>query len=57
MNHNLKNKVAIVAGASAGLGKAIALSLANEGVKVAISARNQNALKQMEKKVTTQKTS
>ena len=46
MNLNLENKVAIVTGASAGLGKAIALSLANEGVKIAISARNQNALKQ-----------
>lgn len=46
MNLNLENKVAIVTGASAGLGKAIALSLANEGVKVAISGRNQNALKQ-----------
>jgi 3-oxoacyl-[acyl-carrier protein] reductase len=44
MNLNLKNKVAIVTGGSAGLGKAIALSLANEGVHVAISGRNQNAL-------------
>ncbi len=46
MNLFLENKVAIVTGASAGLGKAIALGLANEGVKVAISARNQDALKQ-----------
>ena len=44
MNLNLKNKVAIVTGASFGLGKAIALSLANEGVNVEISSRNQNTL-------------
>ena len=45
MNLNLENKVAIVTGASSGLGKAIAFSLANEGAIVAISGRNQNELK------------
>jgi 3-oxoacyl-[acyl-carrier protein] reductase len=46
MNLNIENKVAIVTGASAGLGKAVAWSLANEGLKVAISGRNQNSLEQ-----------
>lgn len=41
MNLNREDKVAIVTGASAGLGKAIAISLANEGVRVGVSARNQ----------------
>lgn len=49
MNLDLENKVAIVTGASAGLGKSIAFSLANEGVKVAISGRNPNALEQTAK--------
>lgn len=44
MNLNLKNKVAIVTGASAGLGNSIALSLSNEGVSVAISGRNLDVL-------------
>jgi len=46
MNLNLENKVAIVTGASAGLGKAIASGLAHEGVSVAISARDQSELEQ-----------
>lgn len=51
MNLNIDNKVAIVTGASAGLGKAIAYSLAKEGVKVAISGRNQNTLEQTAKEI------
>jgi 3-oxoacyl-[acyl-carrier protein] reductase len=46
MNLGLEEKVAIVTGASAGLGKAIALSLANEGAAVAISGRKAEALNQ-----------
>ena len=45
MNLGIENKVAVITGASAGLGKAIAISLAKEGVKVAISARNEKKLK------------
>ena len=39
MDLNLKDKVALVTGASRGLGKAISLSLAAEGVKVAVNYR------------------
>ena len=44
MNLEIENKVAIITGASDGLGNAIAISLAKEGVKVAISARNEKKL-------------
>ena len=40
MDLGLKGKVAFVAGASKGLGKAIATELSLEGAKVAICARN-----------------
>lgn len=46
MHLGLKNKVALITGASAGLGKAIALELAREGVKVAISGRREKILNQ-----------
>ena len=39
MDLGLKNRVAIVAAASSGLGKAVALALAREGAKLAICAR------------------
>ena len=38
MDLNLKDKVALVAGGSLGLGRAVALLLSREGAKVAISA-------------------
>jgi len=41
MDLGLKNKVAIVAAASQGLGKAVALALAREGARVAICSRSQ----------------
>ncbi len=44
MDLGLKGKVAIVAAASKGLGKASALALAKEGVNVTICARNQTEL-------------
>jgi len=44
MNLDIKDKIALVTGASAGLGKAIAFSLAREGVKVAISGRRKEVL-------------
>ena len=40
MDLGLKNKVALVAGASKGLGKAVALGLAREGAQVAIFSRD-----------------
>lgn len=44
MDLGLEGKVAAVGGASTGLGKAIAWSLAREGARVAICARNQDRL-------------
>ncbi|NRG45874.1 SDR family oxidoreductase [Bacillus sp. CRN 9] len=44
MDLNLRGKVALVQASSQGLGKAIALQLAKEGVKVMISSRNEEKL-------------
>ncbi len=44
MDLGLQGKVAFVAGASKGLGKACALGFAREGVKVAICSRSQEAI-------------
>jgi len=41
----LKNKKAIITGGSRGLGKATALAFAKEGIDVAITGRNEKALK------------
>ena len=46
MDLGLKNRVAIVAASSQGLGKAVALGLAKEGTKVAMCARTQATLNQ-----------
>ena len=40
---DLTNKVAIITGSSKGIGKAIARGLAEQGAKVVISSRNQEA--------------
>lgn len=44
---NLKDKRALITGGSRGLGKAIALALANEGVHIAITGRNEKSLQEM----------
>ncbi len=45
MDLGLKNRVAIVAASSQGLGKAVAEGLAREGVKLALCARTESTLK------------
>ncbi|HNQ28298.1 MAG TPA: SDR family oxidoreductase, partial [Aquaticitalea sp.] len=47
MNLNLNNKNALVCGSTAGIGKATAIQLANEGAKVTLIARNEDKLKQV----------
>lgn len=47
MNLNLKNKNALVCGSTAGIGKATAIALANEGVNVTLVARNREKLKEV----------
>ena len=45
MDLGLRGKTALIGGASQGLGQAVALAFAREGVKVALSARNEKRLK------------
>jgi len=51
MNLDLKNKIALVTGASAGLGREIAFNLAREGAKVAISGRRKAQLNETAVKI------
>ncbi len=44
MNLGLRNSVAVVAGASSGLGKAVAFGLSSEGCKVSICSRNNETI-------------
>ena len=44
VNNNFKDKVAIITGSSGGIGKAIAISLAQQGSKVVINGRNSERL-------------
>lgn len=52
MDLGLKNKNAIVTGASKGIGKSIALTLAKEGVNLAICARKEHSLKKVQDELT-----
>lgn len=47
MDLQLKNKNALVCGSTAGIGKATAIALSNEGVNVTLVARNENKLKEV----------
>lgn len=51
MDLGLQNKVAIVTGASRGIGKGIALGLAREGCDVAICARGEEALQEAAREI------
>jgi NADP-dependent 3-hydroxy acid dehydrogenase YdfG len=47
----LKNKVAIITGASSGIGYATSLTLSKAGIKVAVGARRTERLKELEKQI------
>jgi len=47
----LKGKIAIITGASKGIGKAIAIALAEKGCNVVLNARNSSELKEVEKEI------
>lgn len=51
MDFGLKGKVAMVAGASRGLGFAVARALAAEGVRVSLSSRNEQAIADAGKRI------
>jgi NAD(P)-dependent dehydrogenase (short-subunit alcohol dehydrogenase family) len=51
MDLGLKDKVAIVTGSSRGIGRAIALALADEGCHVVLSARGEERLRETEAEV------
>lgn len=53
MNLDLKNKQAIVCGSTQGIGKAIALELANLGASVTLVARNEESLKKTKQELST----
>lgn len=52
MAGKLDNKVAVVTGASSGIGEATAIALAMEGAKVAVSARRSDRLESLVKRIT-----
>lgn len=52
MDLKLQGKTALVTGASVGIGRAIALALAAEGVTVALSARRRDKLEEVAAKIT-----
>ncbi len=55
MNIDLKNKRAVVCGSTQGIGKAVAVELANLGANVTLIARNEEALKKVKAELNTDK--
>lgn len=53
MDLNLKGKKALITGASKGIGRVIAVELANEGVDVAVTARSDKELESLRDELTT----
>ncbi|MER1987854.1 MAG: 3-ketoacyl-ACP reductase [Solibacillus sp.] len=51
MGQSLQGKVAVVTGAARGIGKAVAVAFAKEGVNVGIIARSEDALKQVAQEI------
>jgi len=51
MDLGLRDRAAIVTGSSRGIGKAIAYSLAREGAKVTICARNEDRLRKAARQI------
>jgi NAD(P)-dependent dehydrogenase (short-subunit alcohol dehydrogenase family) len=51
-DQSLRGKVALLTGASSGLGRAFALDLAREGVRVFLAARREDALKDVVREIT-----
>ena len=51
MKFELKDKIALVTGASSGLGSEIALALAEKGAKVALVARNVQSLTKVKQQI------
>ncbi len=48
---DLKNSVAIITGASKGIGRAVALALSKEGVNVVLAARSPELLSMVQKEI------
>src|SRR6202008_2925778 len=51
MELQLRGRTALVTGASMGIGRAIATSLAKEGVRLAVMARRRNLLEELEQEI------
>lgn len=51
MSKPLSDRVAIVTGASSGIGAAIALALASAGARVAMAARREEKLRELEQRI------
>lgn len=49
--NKLKNKIAFITGASSGIGKACAISLAEQGANLIISARRSNIIEKLEEEI------